>query len=134
MSNHQQIELPLSAAMERAETGMQRAVDHANRVESEWSGQALGLLVAFAKQSGRPFLIEEARAYAEQNGLPLPPDARSWGAVMDFVAVSRHLRRGRRRTNLDVMASLHAARGRPLWACPCATRWRSDNRQGPGKA
>lgn len=60
---------------------MARAVDHANRVESEWSGQALGLLVAFAKSNGGPFLIEEARRYAESNGLPLPPDARSWGAV-----------------------------------------------------
>lgn len=76
-----QLPLDLTAAMDRAEVGMQRAVDHANRVESEWSGQALGLLVAFAKQHGGPFLIEEARQWAESNGLPPPPDARSWGAV-----------------------------------------------------
>lgn len=62
--------------------GMTRAVDHANRVESEWSGQALGYLRLYAdSNAGHPFLIEEARAWAELQGLPAPPDARSWGAV-----------------------------------------------------
>lgn len=76
-----QLAIDFTPAMERAEVGMQRAVDHANRVESEWSGQALGLLVAFAKQTAGPFLIEDARRWAEESGLPPPPDARSWGAV-----------------------------------------------------
>lgn len=81
MDNLKQPEIDFAAAMERAEVGMQRSVDHANRVESEWSGQALGLLVAFAKQHRGAFLIEEARSWAESQGLPPPPDARSWGAV-----------------------------------------------------
>lgn len=76
-----QLAIDFTPALERAELGIQRSVDHANRVESEWSGQALGLLVAFARQRGQPFLIEEARRWAESNGLREPPDARSWGAV-----------------------------------------------------
>lgn len=111
MSNQQQIELPLSAAMERAEIGMQRAVDHANRVESEWSGQALGLLVAFAKQARRPFLIEEARAYAEKNGLPLPPDARSWGAVTRRAKAKRRITK----TGGGAAAASSNASLKPLW-------------------
>ena len=74
-------ELDFTAALERRDQGVERSASHANRVESEWTGQALGMLTAYASQVGRPFLIEEARAYAEAHGLPLPPDARSWGAV-----------------------------------------------------
>lgn len=88
-----QIAIDFSAAMEARDLGAQRAVDHANRVESEWSGQALGLLVAFAKQCDRPFLIEEARQYAEANGLPLPPDARAWGAVTRRAAAKKRIRK-----------------------------------------
>lgn len=61
--------------------GMTRAVDHANREELEWSGQARGYLRMYADSHGGAFLIEDARAWAEEKGLPLPPDARAWGAV-----------------------------------------------------
>lgn len=86
-----QIAIDFDAAMQARDLGMQRSVDHANREESEWSGQALGLLVAFAKQAGRPFLIEEARAWAEANGLPPPPDARAWGAVTKRASVKKRI-------------------------------------------
>ncbi len=91
MGNHQQIAIDFDAALEARDLGMQRSVDHANKVESEWSGQALGLLVAFAKYIARPFLIEEARTYAEANGLPQPPDARAWGAVTKRASVKRRI-------------------------------------------
>lgn len=61
--------------------GMTRAVDRANRVEPEWSGQALGYLRHYASEHAGAFLIEDVRAWAEERGLPAPPDARSWGAV-----------------------------------------------------
>jgi hypothetical protein len=76
-----QLAIDFDAAVLRREQGMQSASDHANEVESEWTGQALALLVAFALDVGRPFLVEEARAYAQNKGLPPPPDARAWGTV-----------------------------------------------------
>jgi hypothetical protein len=93
MSAQPQLAIDFTAAMEARDLGAQRAVDHANRVESEWSGQALGLLVAFAKSCDRPFLIEEARRYAEANGLLPPPDARSWGAVTRRAAAKKRIRK-----------------------------------------
>lgn len=64
------------------EHGIQSSLDHANRVETEWSGQALGLLIAYAaKHFPAAFLVEDARAWAESVGLPLPPDDRAWGGV-----------------------------------------------------
>lgn len=81
MSACPQLAIDFDAAIARRELGMQRASDHANDAESEWTGQALALLVAFALEVNRPFLIEEARAYAEGKGLPAPPDLRAWGTV-----------------------------------------------------
>lgn len=69
-------------ARARRDAGMQQAASHANEVETEWTGQALGLLIAFAKTVGRPFLVEEAREWAEQHGCPRPPTARAWGPVV----------------------------------------------------
>lgn len=75
------VELDFTAALERRDQGIERSAARANRAESEWTGQALGMLTAYASQVGRPFLVEEARPWAEARGLPPPPDARSWGAV-----------------------------------------------------
>lgn len=73
--------LDFTAALERRDQGVERSVAHANRVESEWSGQALALLVAYAIEVKRPFLVEEVRPWAEARGLPPPPDARAWGGI-----------------------------------------------------
>lgn len=68
-------------ARARRDAGMQQAATHANEVESEWTGQALGMLIAFAKEVDRPFLVEEARAWAEAHGCPRPPTPKAWGPV-----------------------------------------------------
>lgn len=114
-----QLAIDFDAARERAERGMQAAVDHANAVESEWSGQALGLLVAFARQVGRPFLIEEARKWAEDNGLPPPPDARSWGAVTRRAKAKRRIEK----TSGAAAAASSNCSLKPLWrACAPAPK------------
>lgn len=74
-------QLPLMLAMERKEAGMQQAADHANAVESEWTGQALGFLTLFAAEASAPFLIEEVRPWAEARGCPKPPSTKAWGPV-----------------------------------------------------
>ncbi|WP_202842006.1 hypothetical protein [Luteimonas saliphila] len=85
------VAIDFAAAMEARDLGVQRAAEHANRVESEWTGQALGMLIAFASEQSGPFLIEEARAWAEARGLPEPPDKRSWGSVARSAASKRHI-------------------------------------------
>ena len=89
MFTPEQLGLPLAdhdAAWTRAEQGMEAAAGHADRLEANWRHQALGSLTIFANLIGRPFLIEEARAFAENNGLPPPPDGRAWGAVTQAAA------------------------------------------------
>lgn len=64
------------------ERGIQSSLDRANRSESEWSGQALGLLIAYAaKHYPDAFLVEDARVWAESVGLPAPPNNKAWGGV-----------------------------------------------------
>jgi hypothetical protein len=73
--------IDFTAATDPRDLGMQRAVDHANRVESEWSGQALGLFIAYAEQIGKPFLTEDARTWAYAHGLPSAPTDKAWGVI-----------------------------------------------------
>ena len=70
------------AARKRAEQRAQQASDHADRVWSNWSGQAARLTLEYGRTAGSAgFLMEEARVYAESKGLDAPPDKRSWGHV-----------------------------------------------------
>ena len=92
-ANPDQSVLDFTAAMDARDRGIERAVAHADAVESQWSGMALGMLVAFVKEADGPFLIEEARAWAEAHELPPPPDARSWGAVTRRAAAKRVIRK-----------------------------------------
>lgn len=89
----QTMAIDFTAAMDRRDVGIERAVTHANNTESEWSGQALGLLAAFAVEVGRPFLIEEVRPWAEAKGLPPPPDGRAWGAVTRRAAAKKRIQK-----------------------------------------
>ena len=81
-----QTSIDFTAARDARETGIERSGEHADREESGWRYQALALLVAFASEARRPFLIEEARAYAQAHGLPDPPTAKAWGAVARLAA------------------------------------------------
>lgn len=92
-ANPGQAVIDFEAAMAARDVGIERAVAHADAVESQWSGMALGMLVAFVNEAAGPFLIEEARAWAEAHELPPPPDARSWGAVTRRAAAKRLIRK-----------------------------------------
>jgi len=79
---HKQLSIDFDAAYQARERGIERSRAHADACESGWTYQAVALITAFAKaNAGRTFLIEEARAYAIENGLPHPPDARAWGGA-----------------------------------------------------
>jgi hypothetical protein len=74
-----------SAAEILRDDGILRAVDHADAVHEKWSDKALAMLIEYIDLiggTGSQFTSEMARFYAEEQGLPKPPDKRAWGAVM----------------------------------------------------
>lgn len=79
-------QLRLDLAEDRAVAGMTRAVEHADRTTDGWRFQALSLLVAYAHEVRKPFLVEDARRWAEARGLEPPPDGRAYGAVVRMAA------------------------------------------------
>jgi hypothetical protein len=62
------------------DAGIAVAADHADAVIPEWGEYAYQLFVQYARDHAE-FLTEKAREYAEDRGLPLPPDKRAWGRV-----------------------------------------------------
>lgn len=67
-------------AFERADAGAQAAAEHADREHEGWQEDAYKLFMQFASGC-ESFQTEEARLWAHEQGLPLPPDGRAWGAV-----------------------------------------------------
>jgi len=65
--------------------------DRADRELGDWSGRAELFLIEFARSTTRPFLVEEARAYAERRGLTPPPDGRAWGHIVQNARRAQHV-------------------------------------------
>ena len=61
------------------EYGITRAIENAGRKSDNWRDHALQFVVRFPKER---FMTEEVRVWAHENGLPIPPSARAWGAVI----------------------------------------------------
>lgn len=59
--------------------GINRAAAHADRTSRGWSDQAFAFLVDFPRKE---FMAEDVREWAESHGLPKPPSARAWGAII----------------------------------------------------
>ena len=78
-------QLDLFLAKEAGREGMERALDHADRVNSDWSSRAMECLREYAR-SHAYFMVEEVRLLAHSSGLPKPPDPRAWGAVVTKAA------------------------------------------------
>lgn len=73
---------PIQQAVKRRDEGMQRALDHAERVKKEWANKAIQeLKVIIAKQT-EPFLAEDLIT-----GLTCPPDKRAWGPIFRRLAM-----------------------------------------------
>ncbi|MES2347019.1 MAG: hypothetical protein V4641_05545 [Pseudomonadota bacterium] len=89
----QQLPIDFSVAAARAATneGIARAVDHADRVDAQWSLTAYTFLATYAR-THTSFTAEDVRLAAGDQ-LSAPPDQRAWGAVMRK-AVSAQVIRG----------------------------------------
>lgn len=78
-----QLNLDLSRKLKNE--GMQRAVDHANAVNKDWSEKAYAFLKEFI-QKNTMFMTEDVR-YASQGIVPSPPTQRAWGSIIRRAAV-----------------------------------------------
>lgn len=60
--------------------GIKVAEDHANSETPQWTDLAYQALKDYPG-GVEHFTCEQVRAWAEENGVPAPPDARSWGGT-----------------------------------------------------
>lgn len=67
-------------ADELKELGITRAIEHADRVVESWSENAYRLFTDFCK-TVTELKTEDARIYAESQGIEEPPTKRAWGAI-----------------------------------------------------
>jgi hypothetical protein len=58
--------------------GMAQAIGNAEAQHKDWGQKALEMLCRFPNQT---FQTEELRAWAHEQGLPMPPHPRAWGPV-----------------------------------------------------
>lgn len=73
--------IQMQTGFQFAERGMARALAHAESVDDGWGEKAYQFVRGFAAQRVQ-FRAEQVRAYAELNGLPPAPSARSWGSII----------------------------------------------------
>lgn len=80
-------------AVRDGEQGALLASQHADSASMDWTQQASCLFVDFSKavKKGQPFLTEDARAWAESQGLPPPPDNRAWGFIAKAMSQCGHV-------------------------------------------
>lgn len=64
--------------------GIKTAVEHADAVYEKWSEAAYAVLLKYIARygSGKQFMGEQVRIYADVMGLPQPLSLRAWGGVM----------------------------------------------------
>lgn len=76
-------QLPLSFAAARADVGVARAADKAERIASGWIESATaGVLFYATANAAKPFTMEQARAVVEHfNARPEGVDGRVWGHI-----------------------------------------------------
>jgi hypothetical protein len=80
----QQTALDFTAARARRDVGMQRAVDHADRVTDGWREIAISHVDDYARKRDT-FLAEDVIA-ASAGKVPEPPTRKAWGAVIQRAA------------------------------------------------
>lgn len=76
------LQLDILTAIEERDRGIQQAVDHADQVNDNWSGQAYAVLQVFLKEYPGEFMAEDFRSYCAMIDFALPPHARAFGGVI----------------------------------------------------
>lgn len=72
------------------DSGIQRAVEHAEAVDDGWADRARHFLHKFLAQRTefprQPFTSLDFRTFAEGHGLGAPPDARAYGGIFQWAS------------------------------------------------
>lgn len=76
------VQLNILDAIKERDSGIERAILHADDVCEGWGDKAFYILKEFIRVNGNSFLVEDVRLYAEAKGLPEPPSKRSWGSII----------------------------------------------------
>ena len=86
-------QMTLDEAFRAGQRGALAAAQHADWDTMAWTQKAGILFLDYARDVmlGKPFLTEDARAWAESQGLPLPPDNRAWGFIAKAMRESGHV-------------------------------------------
>jgi hypothetical protein len=69
-------------AQELKQSGINVAMHHAELKHEGWNEEALLHMKGFLRTRITPFLCEDVRLYAEENGMQKAPSARAWGGVI----------------------------------------------------
>ena len=72
-------------ARSKGHDAAEMAASRADRVSPGWTDAACTAVARFAARHQAAWLLEEARTYAEAEGLAPPPDKRAWGAVIQIL-------------------------------------------------
>jgi hypothetical protein len=104
---------PPATAQQLAEKGIKESHDHAEQHAAGWSTRALTCVSRYVGQTFEPFLTEDVKAWAYENGLDKPPVDGAWGHVMRTAAKHKFIHRCGRRE-----AKSPGSHGKPmaLWA------------------
>lgn len=83
---------PEPTGEELKQAGIAQAVQHADVVVESWSEKAHKLFIEYIKNVEQ-FKTEDARVYAEEKGLEIPPTKRAWGAIVLKLARQGYIKR-----------------------------------------
>jgi hypothetical protein len=83
-------QMTIDDAIHKGQMAAMAASLKADELSPDWSTGAALLFVQFASDvaKGEPFLMEDAREWAERGGWPSPPDRRAWGHVVKAMKVA----------------------------------------------
>lgn len=83
------VKFNIPTGAELRETGMSKAIDHANTSHANWSEVAYKFLLEYVSKlsEGSTFLTEDVRA-ASLLIVPEPPSLRAWGGIIRRAAIS----------------------------------------------
>lgn len=93
-ANNEQLDLfnlPVITGENLRDAGMQQALNHANKIYTQWSEQAFDFLLKYM-QSSNEFMVEDVRQ-ASIGILPQPPSLRAWGGVIVRAAKANLIKR-----------------------------------------
>lgn len=76
------VQLSFEDAMRERDAGIQKAVDHADAVNPDWSVQAFEEFKRFLIINPGEFMAEAFRAHCAVVDFPLPPHSRAFGGII----------------------------------------------------